>query len=105
MFVFSERLLCTLSALTKVLNGVVSLLAVHSDRLGVGTSHSVANYVASNQDVGAEGRSPGHDDAVGKRSDVQRTGLVGYLTLCRVEVVAKTSKSKRQRHLRNLKSS
>lgn len=68
--------------LTKVLDGVVSLLAVHSDRLSVGAAHPVANNVAPDQDVGAERRSPGHDDALGQRPDVQRAWLIGNLTFC-----------------------
>ncbi|KAF3847089.1 hypothetical protein F7725_020117 [Dissostichus mawsoni] len=44
-----------LITLTKVFDGVVSLFAVHSHRLGIGTSHSVADDVTSNQDVWAEG--------------------------------------------------
>lgn len=71
-----------LLGLTQVLDGVISLLAVDADRLGVGTSHAVADDVTSDQDVGAERRRPGHDDAVGQRPDVQRAGLVGNLTLC-----------------------
>lgn len=58
-------------SLTQVFDGVVSLLAVHPDRLGIGTSHSVANDVTSDKDAGAKGRSPGHDDTVGQWSDVQ----------------------------------
>lgn len=72
-------------SLTEVLDGVVSLLAVHSDCLGIWTSHSVADDVTSNQDAGAEGRSPGHDDAVGEWSDVQGAGLVRDLTLCKTQ--------------------
>lgn len=73
----------TTMSLTQVFYGVVSLLAVHPDCLGIGTSHSVANDVTSDKDAGAKRRSPGHDDAVGQWSDVQRAGLVGYLTLCK----------------------
>lgn len=71
------------ASLTQVFNGVVSLLAVHPDCLGIGASHSVSDDVTTDKNVGAEGWSPGHDDAVGQRPDVQRAGLVGYLTLCK----------------------
>ena len=53
------------SGLTQVLDGVESLLAVHADRLGVGTAHAVADDVTPHQDGGAEGGRPGHDDAAG----------------------------------------
>lgn len=55
-----------LQRLTQVFDGVVSLFAVHSDRLSVGASHSVADDVTSDQDVGAERWGPGHNDAVWK---------------------------------------
>lgn len=70
------------AVLTEVLDGVVSLLAVHADRLSVGAAHPVANDVAPDQDVGGERWRPGHDDAVGQRPDVQRARLVGHLTFC-----------------------
>lgn len=68
--------------LTKVLDGVVSLLAVHPDRLSVGAAHAVADDVAADQDVGAQRGGPGHDDAVGQRPDVQRARLIGDLAFC-----------------------
>lgn len=46
------------TVLTQVFDGVVSLLAVHPNCLGIGTSHSVANDVTPDQDVGAEGWCP-----------------------------------------------
>lgn len=68
--------------LTKVLNGVVSLLAVHPDRLSVGAAHTVPNDVAPDQDIGAQRGGPGHDDAVGQRPDVQGARLIGNLAFC-----------------------
>lgn len=68
--------------LTEVLDGVVSLLAVHPDRLSVGAAHAIPDDVAPNQDVGAQRGGPGHDDAVGQRPDVQRARLIGNLAFC-----------------------
>lgn len=73
--------------LTEVFNGVISLLAVHSHCVCIGAAHSVANDVTADQDGGAEGRGPGHYDAVRKGPDMERAWLVRHLTLCKKHIV------------------
>lgn len=63
---------------TEVLDGVVALLVVHFDGLGVGTADAVADGVAAHHDVLVLRRRPAHHDAVDQRAHVQRAGLVGH---------------------------
>lgn len=70
-------------ALTQVLNGVVSLLVVHLDGLGVGAADAVADGVAPDHHVLVLGRGPAHHDAGDQRANVQRAGHLGHSALCR----------------------
>lgn len=63
---------------TEVLDGVVALLVVHFDGLGVRTADAVADGVAAHHDVLVLWRRPAHHDAVDQRAHVQRAGLVGH---------------------------
>lgn len=65
-------------ALTEVLNGVVALLVVHFDGLSVGTADTIADGVTAHHDVLVLRRRPAHHDAVDKRPDMERAGLVWY---------------------------
>lgn len=68
----SNRLCCP----TEVLDGVIALLVVHFDGLGMGTADAITDGVAPHHDVLVLRRSPAHHDAVDQGAHVQRTGLV-----------------------------
>lgn len=69
--------------LTQVLDGVVALLVVDLDGLGVRAADAVADGVAADHDVLVLGGRPAHHDAVDQRPDVQRAGLVRHAGFCR----------------------
>lgn len=64
--------------LTEVFDGVVALLVVHFNGLGVGAADAVADAVATHHDVLVLRRRPAHHDAVDQRADMERAGLVRY---------------------------
>lgn len=61
---------------TEVLDGVVALLVVHFDGLGMRAADAIADGVAPHHDVLVLWRRPAHHDAVDQRPHVQRAGLV-----------------------------
>lgn len=68
--------------LTEVLDGVVALLVVHFDGLGVRTADAVADGVAAHHDVLVLRRRPADHDAVDQRPDVEGAGLVWHSGFC-----------------------
>lgn len=68
--------------LTQVLDGVVALLVVHLDGLGMRAANTVADGVAADHDVLVLGRRPTHHDAVDQRAHVQGAGLVRHAGFC-----------------------
>lgn len=71
--------------LTQVLDGVVALLVVHLDGLGVRAADTVADGVAADHDVLVLGGRPAHYNAVDQRADVEGAGLVRNAGFCRGE--------------------
>jgi hypothetical protein len=60
-----------LSKRTQILNGVIALLVVHFDGLGVRAANAITNGIASDHNVLILWRSPAHYNAGDKRADVK----------------------------------